>query len=195
MRVSSVGARGRQGQTSKRRSVRPTLARVREALFNSLGEQVVGAEVLDLFAGTGALGIEALSRGASRAVFVERDARMVQLIRDTIKACGFEGQAEVWQADALKAPSVLARRGRRFQLIFLDPPYGQGLLPKAMDRIARAGILAEGGIVVAEGHWRDEPGDQVADLRLLKKARYGETVLWFYTRTDGASQERSRDQQ
>lgn len=173
--------------------MRPTAARVREALFNSLGDRVAGAEVLDLFAGTGALGMEALSRGASCAVFVERDGRLANRIRSDVKALGFEGQAEVWQADALRAPSLLAQRGRRFHLILLDPPYGQGLLPKALERVARAGILAEGGVVVAEGHWRDEPGEQIGGLHLIRKAQYGETVLWFYGRREGIAQGRSEE--
>lgn len=175
------GARRRAGGPAR---VRPTAARVRAALFNTLGDQVRGATVLELFAGTGALGLEALRRGAAAVVFVERDVRLARALVARARALGSADRAEVRAEDALAAIRRLGAAGRRFGLILLDPPYGEGWIPRALDAIAAASILAPGGLVVAEGHWRDRPGE-AAGWRLEREARYGETALW-YLRADGS---------
>ncbi len=170
----------RWGSPQRRRTagqVRPTAARVRDALFNALGERVRGAAVLDLFAGTGALGLEALRRGAAAVVFVERDARLVRALAARVRDAGVADRAEVVAEDVLTAIRRLGAAGRRFSVIVMDPPYGQGWVPRTLDAIGTAGILAPGGLVVAEGHWRDRPA---ADgWRLEREARYGETALWY----------------
>lgn len=153
---------------------------VRDALFNILGGRLdlAGARVLDLFAGSGALGLEALRRGASFAVFVERDHALAGAIRARGQRAQWTDRIEVWRRDAVPAVHELARRSRTFDLIVLDPPYGGQWIPKVLRAIVADGILAPGGIVVAEGHWRDRP--DAAGLVLVREARYGETVLWFF---------------
>ncbi len=173
------GQGGRGAPPRARDELRPTAARVRDALFNSLGVRIEGASVLDLFAGTGALGLDAIHRGATRAVLVERDARRAAAIGERVRQDGLERQALVRREDALAAVDRLARAGERFDVILLDPPYGQGWLSRSLAVIARAGVLAPGGVVVAEGHWRDRP-DSPEGLALSREARYGETVLWFF---------------
>lgn len=181
--------RDRPGRAGARRrgtrdEFRPTLARVREALFNSLGARVAGMRVLDLYAGSGALGLAALERGAAHALFVDRDARLVEDLRRRLAARGFGMQAEVWRRDVLPAVREIGGTGRQFDLIVMDPPYGQRLLTPTLQAVQAAGLLAPGGWVVAEGHWRDRP-EPVAGLVLRREAKYGETVLWYFERAGG----------
>jgi 16S rRNA (guanine966-N2)-methyltransferase len=161
--------------------VRPTSSRVLDAIFNSLAASVPDALVLDLFAGTGRLGIEALRRGAQEAVFVERDARTAAMIKDHLAAAGVADRGTVTRSDALSAVAALAAAGRRFDVVLLDPPYGRGLQRETLQRVAVAPILAPAGIVIVEGHWRDDPGD-VAGLIRIRSTRYGETAVWVYAR-------------
>lgn len=174
------------GSGPRRRDVRPTAARVRDALFNTLGTRVNGARVLDLFAGSGGLGIEALRRGAASAVFVEREARMAQTIKRRLLRGGLAERGEVQRRDVRDAVRGLGIAGRRFEVILLDPPYGEAWILQTLSAIVRSRILAPGGVVVAEGHWRDRP--DLADLLICRReARYGETVLWYFERGEGGS--------
>ena len=152
-------------------------------MFNSLGQTVTGAAVLDLFAGTGRLGIEALRRGARRAVFVEYDATRARGIRRALQHEGLEDLAAVRREDALAAVEGMARAGESFDLVVLDPPYGQGWLTRAVSSIVASRLLSPGGTVVAEGHWRDRP-DLPEGFVVAREARYGETVLWFVRRQE-----------
>jgi 16S rRNA (guanine966-N2)-methyltransferase len=178
----------RRGRDAFRRGrggtrVRPTAARVRAALFNTLGGRVRDAAVLELFAGTGALGLEALRRGAAVVVFVERDEGLARALAARVRDEHAADRAEVRAEDALAAIRRLGAAGRRFSLIVMDPPYGAGWVPRALEAIGAAGILAPDGLVVAEGHWRDRPAE-APGWRLEREARYGETALW-YLRADG----------
>ncbi|MGH2376653.1 MAG: RsmD family RNA methyltransferase [bacterium] len=168
----------RRAPPGARETLRPTAARVRDALFNILGAATAGASVLDLFAGTGTLGIEALHRGAERAVFVEHDPRHARAIEDRLRQEGLRGRAEVRAEDALVAVGRLRARGDAFDLILLDPPYGAEWLARSMAAVAGAGLLVRSGVIVGEGHWRDRPA-LPEGYTLAREARYGETVLWF----------------
>lgn len=181
MRISGGTARGKRLSAKGRGGVRPTSSRVADALFNSLAPRLEDARVLDLFAGTGRLGIEALSRGARDAVFVERDARNAATIRDNLMSAGVAARGGVRRANALTEIASLAAEGRQFDLIILDPPYGRDLQRETLRRVATSAILAEGGLAIAEGHWRDDPGE-VAGLEPVRSSRYGETAVWVYTR-------------
>lgn len=180
--------------------MRPTAQKVRDALFNSLGARVIGAEVLDLYAGTGALGLEALARGARAAVFVERDPRLAESIRKRVQALGFHDRAEVWRAEVHPALRRLSDAHRQFDLILLDPPYDREMLQATLDALAAAPLLRAGTLIVAEGHWRETPRAPEG-LVVARESRYGETGLWVFairsgepreTRTD-IEEERSRD--
>ncbi len=163
---------------ARRKGVRPTSARVRDSMFNILGHSLQGAAVLDLFAGTGGLGVEALSRGAHRALLIDDDAGLVRRIRETARGMGLESRASARCEDAFAAAARLGRAGESFDLVLLDPPYGKGLLSRAVKAVAEAGILAPGGTIVAEGHWRDRP-EVGSGMEIVREARHGETVLWF----------------
>ncbi|OFX26966.1 MAG: 16S rRNA (guanine(966)-N(2))-methyltransferase RsmD [Armatimonadetes bacterium RBG_16_67_12] len=161
-----------------RRALRPTSSRVKTALFDSLADAVRDAVVLDLFAGTGALGIEALHRGARQAVFVERDPSQCRTLRRALDRAGLAERGDVRRGDILPVLDHLGRAGGVFDLVLLDPPYGQGWIERTLRALAHAGILRPDGLVVAEGHWRDRP-TLAPGWRLAKEARYGETALWY----------------
>jgi len=154
------------------RATRPTSDRVREALFSILGEIVVGAGLLDLFAGSGALGLEALSRGASEATFVDSSQAAVAAIRRNLEALGVE--AEVRRQDALAYLRGASRDARQYDLVFLDPPYRRAVALGPELSMALPGLLAPEARVVAESD-RRAPLD--LDLNLLDERRYGDTLI------------------
>ena len=182
MRIVAGSAKGRKIETPEGMDVRPTTDRVREALFSSIAFRIVDNRVLDLFAGTGALGLEALSRGAASAVFVDRARKSAALVRRNIERCGFGARAEVVERDAERALRLLAARGERFDLIFLDPPYAGPLLAAALETLAQTALLAPSGVILAE-----HPADRVPrppdGLAIATTKRYGKTVLSFVQRT------------
>jgi 16S rRNA (guanine(966)-N(2))-methyltransferase RsmD len=153
-------------------------------LFNSLGPRIEEAHVLDLYAGTGALGLEALRRGAASALFVEHTVALAADLRRRLAVAGWADRAEVWRRDALAAIRDLAGSQRSFDVILLDPPYGRGLVAATLQAIAGTGLLRPDGVVAAEGHWRDRPGE-IASLRGRREAKYGETMLWYFERLGG----------
>jgi 16S rRNA (guanine(966)-N(2))-methyltransferase RsmD len=134
--------------------------------------------VLDLFAGSGGLGLTALAHGAAEAVFVERDGRLTEGIRKALAKEGWAARAEVWHRDTLTAVRELGARRRSFDLILMDPPYGEDWIPRVLRAIRTAEVQAPGALIVAEGHWRDRPAEE-AGIHIRREARYGETALWF----------------
>ncbi len=186
MRIISGAARGKQLATFKGGTIRPTPDRVREAVFSILTSRcgsLAGLTVLDLFAGTGAMALEALSRGASRAVLVDKDDQALALIAGNLKSCAMTGQAEVLRG---AAPGVLDRLppGRRFDLIFLDPPYGQGLVETTLQALGDRELLVPGGVVCAESGRHDQIPERIGKLRRYDLRRYGITAVHFFEHAD-----------
>ncbi len=186
MRVITGSAKGKPLKTVKGRDIRPTSDRVKESLFNVIGQRVADADFLDLFAGSGNVGIEALSRGANSCVFVELMTPHLKVVEENLAYTGLQNRAELLRRDARAAVADLAQRQRRFDLIFVDPPYGQGLVPAALDLIAKHGLLAEGGWVICEHHGKDPIpdtvplADQAGGLTKFRELVFGETVLSIY---------------
>ena len=145
LRVITGTARGKRLRELEGQSTRPTTDRVKEGLFNAIQFDIAGGRVLDLFAGTGQLGIECLSRGADAAVFVDNSPKAAALIRENLRLTGLDARATVLQTDAL---DFLTRTRERFDLLFLDPPYSSGLLEEAIKRAAAFDILKPRGIIV-----------------------------------------------
>ena len=185
MRVITGSARGRRLNELKGNDTRPTTDKVKESIFNCIQFDVEGAQVLDLFAGTGQLGIEALSRGAAGATFVDRRADAVRLVRDNLALCGFEERAQVVCGDAM---TYLAAQRRRFDIILLDPPYAEELLERALGQIAAFDICAPHGIIVAESPADKELPPLAAPYRLYRTYRYGRIKLTVYHRDGEAEQ-------
>jgi len=166
--------------------LRPTTDKVRKAIFDSLQGAVEGRRVLDLFGGTGLLGMEALSLGAQSAVFVEKDAVQCRRIEEALESLGVTGAAEVRRADALAAVAAFGRADRRFDLVFLDQPYGEGLGVRALEALAASKLLDEGALVLLECE-KDEPAPSAAGaLRAVRSSSYGDTRTVLY-RKEGVS--------
>jgi 16S rRNA (guanine966-N2)-methyltransferase len=175
LRVISGSAGGLLLKSPKFHPLRPTQDRIRQVIFSSLAEQIPGARVLDLYAGTGSFGIEALSRGASSAVFVEREPEAVQCIRDNLKHCKLTG--DVRESDAL---AYLDREKEPFDLIFADPPYtkSKGRLDDDPLLAKISPLLAQDGVFVWE-HFADQKLHDAEQWLLLRHRAYGETGLTF----------------
>ena len=187
MRITGGSARGRRlaAPGSGRDLIRPTCDRVREALFNLLGARPRGSRVLDLFAGTGALGIEALSRGAEFALFVDRSLTAGRLIETNLRACLAHPAAAFVRLNLATAANLAPlgaglEPGIAFDLVFLDPPYRQHLAERLLPLLEPAGLLAPGALVVVEEHARGDLPAQSGLLTLVDQRRYGETGLWLY---------------
>ncbi|MGQ9919754.1 MAG: 16S rRNA (guanine(966)-N(2))-methyltransferase RsmD [Desulfobacca sp.] len=179
MRIIGGRLRGRRLAGVKGR-LRPTADRVREAIFNILGDLVEGAQVLDLFAGTGALGIEALSRGASGAIFVEEHRTSLAVLRRNLALCGLTDVGHIYPLPVQKALPQLAAQGQRFTLILLDPPYEQGLAGRTLALVARLPLLDGHGIITVEHSRAEELAEAYEALVCTDRRRYGGTMVSFY---------------
>ena len=183
MRVIGVVDRGRTLAAPRGRGTRPTADRVREALFDILGPRIIGTRVLDLFAGTGAVGIEALSRGAAYAVFVESDREALRALRRNLATLALPGtRARIVAGDARDALVAVARSEPAFDLVFLDPPYAGGLLSPALAVLAASPLARPGADVVVQ-HRVTTPVPTIPGLSPGREPRqYGETALTFFLR-------------
>lgn len=177
MRVITGTARGVQLKTPEGMLTRPTSDRVKEALFSIINFDIPGASVLDLFGGTGQLGIEALSRGALRAVFVDAREDACKLIRENLRRTKLEGRGSVVRSDYM---DYLCRCSERFSIIFLDPPYAEEFLENAIKRITEIDILQSDGIIVTERPLGKELPWEFAGYRRSKDYKYGKTLLTIY---------------
>ena len=177
MRVITGKARGIQLKTPEGMQTRPTADRVKEALFSIINFDIPGARVLDLFGGTGQLGIEALSRGASSAVFVDSREDACKIIRENLRRTKMEDQAKVVRSDYL---DYLKRCKEKFDIILLDPPYAEVFLENALNRIAEIDILQSGGIIIAERPLGKELPFVFEGYSRSKDYKYGNTLLTLY---------------
>lgn len=179
MRIIAGSLKGRRLAPVKG-LMRPTGAKVREAVFAILGEAVADARVLDLFAGTGALGIEALSRGAEVAVFVEDHPESLKVLHRNLAHLDLEEQSRVLPLAVLQALKKLALQGQKYDLAFLDPPYGGDTAVAALQGLAAAGLMAPGAAVVVEHGRRDILPEAAGNLQRQDLRRYGDTQVAFY---------------
>lgn len=183
LRITGGTLVGRPIKAPKGAQVRPSSDRVRESFFATLGS-LEGVRVLDLYAGSGALGIEALSRGAERAVFVERAAGALEILRRNLTQLDLGDRSRVLRSDARAAIRQLGRRGECYDLVLMDPPYASGEAEGAMAAVVEAGILSGEGTLVLESSRRHLPGE-VAGLRRLDARRYGDTVMLRFRNCTG----------
>lgn len=184
MRVISGKCKGRRLQAVPGMSTRPTTDKVKEAIFNMIGPYFSGGMGLDLFGGSGGLGIEALSRGLDRVIFVDHDVKAVQTIKKNVETCRLLEQAEIYRNDAERALKAIVKRGLRFQLIFLDPPYKEQKLQSLLSFIDEHGLLEEDGAVVAEHSSEMDLAERIGRLVKWKHEVYGITAISIYRYTD-----------
>lgn len=179
MRIIAGSAGGRRLKTLAGRATRPTADRVKEGLFSAIAARIPGARVLDTCAGSGALGLEALSRGAASALFIEADRQAAAITAANIAALGFT-EARLLRGDALR---LLPRVEESFDLIFLDPPYDIGLLPRLLDLLSRLPLLDAAGLIVAETAAASGEAQHPA-FTAIKQSRYGDTVIHYLRPAD-----------
>ncbi|MCZ8512471.1 16S rRNA (guanine(966)-N(2))-methyltransferase RsmD [Paenibacillus filicis] len=182
MRVISGSAKGRPLKAVPGMGTRPTTDKVKEAVFSMIGPYFDGGRVLDLFAGTGGLSIEALSRGMEQAVLTDVDKKAIDTIRHNLEATGLSKQAEVYRNDAERAMKALARRGLKFDLVFLDPPYKMKVILGLMELLEELGLLEERSYVVMEHDAEDRYEEPVGALSCTRRAEYGDTAITIYRR-------------
>jgi 16S rRNA (guanine(966)-N(2))-methyltransferase RsmD len=180
MRVVSGTKKGKILKAVPGSSTRPTTDKVKEAIFNIIGPYFDGGQGLDLFAGSGGLGIEALSRGAEKVIFVDRDGKAIQTIHENIRICGFEEQVEVYRNDADRAIKAILKRELAFDYIFLDPPYRKQQLLKLLQVIDEKALLAEGGTILCEHSSDVTLPDSVGRLVQRKHENYGIISISIY---------------
>ncbi len=189
MRITGGNARGRTLTAPKSGNtlIRPTCDRVREALFNILGDRITDRFVLDLFAGTGAIGIEALSRGAAFTLFVDQSMEAGRLIETNLRACCPQPTAAFVRLDLATTHHLHTLRAGlpqagRFDLVFMDPPYQKNLAEQVLAVVEKSDILTADALVIIEEHRRVNLPAAVGSLTVFDQRRYGETGLWFYGR-------------
>lgn len=188
MRIIAGTARGRTIEAPKGRGTRPTLDRVREGMFGSIQFDIEGASVLDLFAGSGALGLEALSRGAADAVFCDNSPEACRVVSQNIEALGFSERAVVIASDALAALDRLKRENRSFALVLLDPPYASGVYESALEKLAALKLLLPGCIVLAEHDKRSEIEVNTVGFERVRKYAYGDVAVTKFIYTPAADE-------
>lgn len=182
MRVIAGELRGRQLKAVEGINTRPTSDKVKGAIFNVLGDKVIDSRVLDLFAGTGNLAIEALSRGSCEAVFVEKNFSAFQIIRQNLEQLGVSQKSKLFLMDALKF--VHRFPDEVFNLIFLDPPYRQELIPKVLLTLKEYSYLTPDGVIVAETAKDEELTGDIYPFEIRKTGEYGDTKVWYLQRMD-----------
>ncbi|HEU4963069.1 MAG TPA: 16S rRNA (guanine(966)-N(2))-methyltransferase RsmD [Bacilli bacterium] len=182
MRVISGEFRGRRLQAVPGSKTRPTTDKVKESMFNIIGPYFEAGLALDLFAGTGGLGLESLSRGMDKCIFIEMDVKAFRTVRDNVKTLGLDrDRAEVFKNEARKALEQLADRELRFDLVFLDPPYHKiELYEQVMTKLIDSNLLADDAYVVAEHAADVELPDTYGKAKRWRQAQYGDIAISFY---------------
>jgi len=182
MRIVAGSAKGRAlaGPKTTSKHIRPTADRVRETIFNVLGQWLEEQKVLDLYAGTGALGLESVSRGAPKAVLVDSDREALALCRTNTDTLGFGDRVEILAQPVARALEVLGRRGDKFQLIFADPPYAARVVETVLEGIARSKVLAPGGTVVVEHDKREAAPESHEGFERVDQRRFGDTLVSLF---------------
>ncbi|MED4127405.1 MULTISPECIES: 16S rRNA (guanine(966)-N(2))-methyltransferase RsmD [Shouchella] len=186
MRVISGQQGGLRLKPVPGKQTRPTTDKVKESIFNMIGPYFDGGQVLDLFAGSGALGIEALSRGMDRCIFIEAQHPAIQTIRQNLSHTKLSERASVFKNDSLRGLQVLIGKGETFQLLLIDPPYAKAELyiKEALAKIDESSVLEEGGLIVCETASSSELAS-FSSLQIIRTEQYGETKITIYERVSG----------
>lgn len=190
MRIISGSARGRRLFSPKNSLIRPTADRVKESLFNILNSLIAGYDdcrALDIFAGTGNLGLEALSRGAAEAVFIDSHKESVALVIKNLRMLGFADRGRVIEREAVSALRSLGKREPPFQLVFIDPPYRQGLAERVLEYLAVSSLIDEKSLVIAELSSHENLPKVFDTLTEFDRREYGDSALVFFRRMPGES--------
>ncbi|MCK4404159.1 MAG: 16S rRNA (guanine(966)-N(2))-methyltransferase RsmD [candidate division Zixibacteria bacterium] len=177
MRIISGEHKGRRLVGGKKTEVRPTSDKVKESIFNVLHEEVEGKRILDLFAGVGSLGIEALSRGAESVTFVDASSQSINILKKNLQDLSLESKSTILHLDGLKALNKLKDK---FQIIFADPPYLKGFVHRIINLVAQSEVLEKNGILILEHHKKETFSFLEEKLSVLKQKKFGDTMISFF---------------
>ena len=180
MRIIAGKAKGRKLLSPETMETRPTLDRVKEAMFSTIQNYIPEGVVVDVFAGTGSLGLEAASRGAKEVYLVDKSPVTFPILKENVKNLKFEDTCTALNMDAYDSLRLLAKKGKKFDLIFIDPPYCKEMIPEAMKIIKESDMLLEDGIIVTKIDSIEEIYEGYEDIKLLKSKKYGNTTVCFY---------------
>jgi 16S rRNA (guanine(966)-N(2))-methyltransferase RsmD len=184
MKIVAGKNRGNKLKSLKGLSIRPTSQKVREALFDILGISIEGTYFLDLFAGTGAIGIEALSRGAQKVIFIEKEIKCIKIIKENLKKTKNNQNSLVFKIDFLSGIKLLAKKNYLLDFIFLDPPYNMGLVNISLLEISKLPILKKNSVVIVQNYKKEKVEENINNLKLYDQRKYGESYLSFFSNTN-----------
>ena len=180
MRVTAGTLKNRKIKSREGRETRPTLERIKEAIFSIIGDKVVDAKFLDLYSGTGNVAIEALSRGAKRAVMIEQDKEALRIIIDNIDTLGLTNVSRAYKNDVSRAIEILGRKNEKFDIIFLDPPYKENISISTIEKVSENNILAEGGIIISEHSIYEKMPEKIGNFVKYDERNYNKKIVTFY---------------
>ena len=180
MRITSGTLKNRKIKSREGKETRPTLERIKEAIFSIIGDKITDARFLDLYSGTGNMAIEALSRGAGRAVMIEQDKEALRIIIDNVNDLKLDGKCRAYKNDVFRAVEILGRKNEKFDVIFLDPPYKENITEKTLEKISESEILAEDGIIISEHSVYEKSKDTVGNLVKYDERDYNKKIVTFY---------------
>ena len=180
MRVTAGTLKNRKIKSREGRETRPTLERIKEAIFSIIGDKVVDAKFLDLYSGTGNIAIEALSRGAKRAVMIEQDKEALRIIIDNIDTLGLTNVSRAYKNDVSRAIEILGRKNEKFDIIFLDPPYKENISILTIEKVSENNILAEGGIIISEHSIYEKMPEKIGNFVKYDERNYNKKIVTFY---------------
>lgn len=184
MRVITGSARGRVLKTLEGEDVRPTTDRVKESIFSIIQFEIEGRQVLDLFAGSGQLGIEALSRGAAYATFTDMSKNSVDVVKSNLLSTGLGSNSAVLQTDAI---TFLRNNKKKFDIVFMDPPYRTGLLQSALELVANS--MNDGGVIICEHPYDEELPENAGEFAKYRDYKYGKIAVTVYRKNEGDGRE------
>lgn len=180
LRVIAGTAKGHRLKTIKGMTTRPTSDKVKGALFNIIAAKLEGSSVLDIFAGTGSLGIEALSRGAGSAVFIDRSMQCCEVIKENLAHTKLSAKAAVYAVDYASGIEKMNRDGYKFDIIIMDPPYNKNFLQEALKLLTKNDIMVDDGIIITEHSIMDDLPDAVGRFKIIDSRKYGDTMITIY---------------
>ena len=186
MRIISGDKKGYRLKAPKGKDVRPTEDRIKESMFNILQSIDYNSVALDLFAGSGSIGMEFLSRGAEKAYFVDKSKASIMIIKDNLNHTGLVDKSQVLKMDSIKAIGFFGKSNIKFDYIFIDPPYGKDLIIRAIESINYENILFENGIIIAEHEKTLDLPNEINEIRKIDRRNYGSKSLTFYTYNEEA---------
>lgn len=181
MRITSGELKNRRIKSREGRETRPTLERIKEAIYSIIGEKIVDAKFLDLYAGTGNMTFEGISRGAKRAIMIEQDKEAVRIIIENVNHLGIENKCRAYKNDVFRAVEILSRKNEKFDIIFIDPPYKENISIQTIEKIFENNLLEEDGIIISEHSVYEKMPNKIGNFVKYDERNYNKKIVSFYS--------------